>query len=305
MNESTSAVYSNRTDLNTSFKATENGAPYGAIFFLTCSVLAILSNLVSMVFYFGSGPKNVHGFFIMSLCLGNSLMGCSTFLSVLNFFIEGARYVCAISTWTMTWGIIYNNFMTFLICLEKYIIVQQIPMKTVNWMQTYRHKIVSGTALGIAIYLAIIFFLTQDNNAVICDGVHLFRQLYPVFAGMTSIPVFCFLIITVGLYSKTLRRIAILAPKDNTINVRNVNSNVLFEKRTVSNQRPKSGVPSTSSQLGSMDTRDLEDSEYLTCDKHNEIIYNCQIKRNLSAEGKCIAIFVYCRSLLHLFAIIT
>lgn len=125
MNESTSAVYSNRTDLNTNFKATENGAPYGAIFFLTCSVLAILSNLVSMVFYFGSGPKNVHGFFIMSLCLGNSLMGCSTFLSVLNFFIEGARYVCAISTWTMTWGIIYNNFMTFLICLEKYIIVNR------------------------------------------------------------------------------------------------------------------------------------------------------------------------------------
>ncbi|CAG2202980.1 NEO1 [Mytilus edulis] len=157
-------------------------------------------------------------------------------------------------------------------------------MKTVNWMQTYRHNIVSGTALGIAIYLAIIFFLTQDNNAVICDGVHLFRQLYPVFAGMTSIPVLCFLIITVGLYSKTLRRIAILAPKDNIINVRNVNSNVLFENRTAPNHRPKSGVPSTSSQLGSMDTRDLEDSDILTCDKNNEIIYNCQIQRNLSTE---------------------
>ncbi|CAC5417182.1 unnamed protein product [Mytilus coruscus] len=262
----------------------ENEAPYGAIFFATCSVLAILSNAVSMVFYFGSGPNNVHGFFIMSLCLGNSLMGCSTFLSVANYLVEGAPYVCAISTGTMTWGIVYNIFMTFWICLEKYIIVHRIPMKTVNWMQTYRYKIVSGTAVGIAIYLTMLFTITQDNNAVICDGVHLFRHLYPVFAGMTSIPVLCFLIIIVVLYSKTLRMIALLAPKDKSINIRNVKRNVLFEKRTMSDHRPNSVLPSTSSKLESMDICDLEDSEYLASDKNNETIYTCKIKKSLSSE---------------------
>ncbi|XP_063420111.1 uncharacterized protein LOC134705291 isoform X2 [Mytilus trossulus] len=239
----------------------ENKTPYIAITFATFSVLVILSNSIFLVFYLISGHKTAHGFFVMSLCIGNCLIGCSASLSTLQSIITGTPYVCSISTWTLTWGIIFNICITFWICLERYIIVHHVPMKNVQWMQKNRRQIVSGTALGIAIYLTILFACTGDNKVVICDGIHLFRHLYPVYAGMTSVPVFCFLLATVVLYRKTLVRLSQLKRKENSALKRKTKTN-LHVKRTTPEKIPPLSEQSESSECQQTRTINLSTIEF-------------------------------------------
>ncbi|CAC5417183.1 unnamed protein product [Mytilus coruscus] len=271
----------------------ENKTSYIAIIFATFSVLIILSNSIFLVFYLTSGHKTAHGFFVMSLCLGNCLIGCSAFLSTLQYLISGTPYVCSISTWTLTWGIIFNICVTFWICLERYIIVHHVPMKNVQWMQKNRKQIVSGTALGIAIYLTILFACTGDNNVVICDGIHLFRHLYPVYAGMTSVPVFCFLLTTVVLYRKTLVRLSKLTKKENSTLEKKKKTNLQVRRTTPEKISPLNEQSDTSKfqqtrtiNLSTIELDDITNDIYSTMNKNVSTTNSNTTGQFKSAEEK-------------------
>lgn len=288
------------TTYYTETPADENQTPYIAIIFATFSVLIILSNAIFLVFYLTSGHKSAHGFFVMSLCLGNCLIGCSASLSTMQYLISGTPYVCSISTWTLTWGIIFNICVTFWICLERYIIVHHVPMKNVQWMQKNKIQIVSATALGIAIYLTILFACTGDNNIVICDGIHLFRHLYPVYAGMTSIPVFCFLSTIVVLYRKTLVRLSKLKRKENSALKMKKKTNSHVRRTSRENISPSSEQSDTSKfpqtrtiNLSSIEFNDITNNIYSNTNT-NVLTTNSNTTRQItSTESKSINLYWY------------
>ena len=202
----TGDLYIHQDDLNT----------YAAPIFVVISTTIVLTNVICFVLYQKFGIKTVHGFFVMTLCLGNSLIGCSTLLSIVPFYIGNATpYICAIGVWSVSWGILFNIAMTFWICLERFIIVTNIPSKGVVWMQRGKIYIVLITGTGFALYLSLLFLGMHNNNTFKCDGIHVFGPFYPYYSLLMSLPLFFLLIVTIVIYKKTLYKLSTLMKLDN------------------------------------------------------------------------------------------
>lgn len=178
--------------------------PVIALFFSFCGIATVLCNTISFILYLCYGIKNVHGIFVMSLCIGNCFIGLSSFLATLNFLIFSIPYICSASLYTLTCGILFNLAMSCWISLERYTVVQNIKRTSDLWIEKKMHVIVFTTGLVILTYTTVLFLHVHNNDAVICAGINVFQHMFTLYIYMTSLPMIVFLIATATMYSKTL-----------------------------------------------------------------------------------------------------